>query len=109
MTVVKMGGYVGNNPRIDDYCLGEGNMSEFTNQSKNTPVIIGSVFGEFGGFMPLPFAKHEVSDEVVKHALEERFKENTDESPCQLQYLNTFIGRNRRKLLLDNLHFFSLQ
>ena len=24
--VVKMGGYVGNNPRIDDYCLGEGNM-----------------------------------------------------------------------------------
>ena len=54
-------------------------MSEFTNQSKNTPVIIGSVFGEFGGFMPLPFAKHEVSDEVVKHALEERFKENTDE------------------------------
>ena len=77
--VVKMGGYVGNNPRIDDYCLGEGNMSEFTNQSKNTPVIIGSVFGEFGGFMPLPFAKHEVSDEVVKHALEERFKENTDE------------------------------
>lgn len=77
--VVKMGGYVGNNPRIDDYCLGEGNMSEFTNQSKNTPVIIGSVFGEFGGFMPLPFAKHEVSDEIVKHALEERFKENTDE------------------------------
>ncbi len=77
--VAKAGGYVGNNPREDDYCLGEGNVTEFTEQAKKTSVMIGSVFGEFGGFMPLPFNKHEITEEQLLPILEQRYHEYTND------------------------------
>ena len=42
----KAGAYVGNNPMINDYYLGEPQMTLFTEQAKKTPLMVGTVFGE---------------------------------------------------------------
>lgn len=75
--VLKQGGYVGNNPRLDDYYLGEPQMTSFTDKAKTTPLMIGTVFGEFMSFAPSGFNKQEMSEEACIKVLEERFGEHT--------------------------------
>lgn len=77
--VASQGGYVGNNPRIDDYFLGEAHMTHFTKQALNTPVMIGSVFGEFTGFAPKPYNKNEMSEEEMITIISQAFGDKTKE------------------------------
>lgn len=77
--VAAVGGYVGNNPRIDTYCLGEAHKVGFSKQALRTPVLIGSVFGEFAGFAPLPFHKYELPEATQREMLKERYHEATEE------------------------------
>ncbi|MEG0367071.1 MAG: carboxylesterase family protein, partial [Coprobacillus sp.] len=73
-----MGGYVGNNPRIDDYYLGEPQMTEFTNQAKNTPLMVGTVFGEMS-FAPVDYNKNKLSEEEMIEMIRDKFKDKTED------------------------------
>lgn len=75
-SLAQQGKYVGNNPRIDDYYLGEPQMTHFTEQAKKTPLIIGTVFGEMSFGAP-EFNKYEMSEEQMEAMLQGAFKENT--------------------------------
>ena len=76
--VAKTGAYVGNNPMINDYFLGEAQMTGFSEQAKNTPLMVGTVFGEFNSFAPSNINKYELSDEQMIQMLKGRFGDKTD-------------------------------
>lgn len=76
--VAKTGSYVGNNPMINDYFLGEAHMTSFTNKAKETPLMVGTVFGEFAGFVAPPYDKTKMSDEQMKAVIEKVFGEKTE-------------------------------
>lgn len=77
-SVKKQGGYIGNNPRVDDYFLGEAHITHFTKQAKTIPLMVGTVFGEFVGFAPNPYNKEEISIEETVKVLKDRFKEDAE-------------------------------
>lgn len=77
--IASKGGYIGNNPRIDAYCLGEGQEVGFTDFAKTVPVMIGSVFGEFGSFNPLPIDKYHTSQEEQYKLVEQRYHDHTSQ------------------------------
>ena len=76
--LMMQGEYVGNNPAVDDYYLGEPQVYGFSEQAKKTPILIGSVYGEFN-FAPSPYNKHEMSEEEMLEVVRERFQDNTEE------------------------------
>lgn len=75
--LMQQGKYVGNNPMINDYYLGEPQMTSFSEQAKNTPLMIGSVFGEFA-FAPIEYNKYQLSEEDMIDLLKEKFKDHTE-------------------------------
>ena len=77
--VAKTGAYVGNNPMINDYFLGEAQMTGFSEQAKNTPLMVGTVFGEFNSFAPSQINKYELSEEQMIEMIKERFQDKTSE------------------------------
>lgn len=76
--VAKKGEYIGNNPMVDDYYLGEPHMTEFTQQARQTPLIVGTVFGEFSGFAPKPYNKSELTDKEMVGIIEQVFGDKTE-------------------------------
>lgn len=77
MPLQQQGIYVGNNPMIDDYFLGEPQVSGFSEKAKETPLMIGTVFGEMS-FAPVNFNKQELTEEQMVEILKETYKENAD-------------------------------
>lgn len=75
--VAKKGDYIGNNPMINDYYLGEPHMTKFTQQAKQTPLIVGTVFGEFGGFAPKPYNKSQLNHQEMMVIIEKTFGDKT--------------------------------
>ncbi|MFV0254547.1 MAG: carboxylesterase/lipase family protein [Erysipelotrichaceae bacterium] len=74
---MQKGEYVGNNPRIDDYYLGEPQMTSFSEKAKTTPLMIGTVFGEFS-FAPIKYNKYQLTEPEMLNILKEKFKDGTD-------------------------------
>lgn len=77
MPLQMQGIYVGNNPMIDDYFLGEPQMTSFSEQAKKTSLMIGSVFGEMS-FAQVDFNKQTMREEEMKAILQQHYHENTD-------------------------------
>lgn len=76
--VAKTGEYVGNNPMINDYFLGEPQVTYFSEQAKKTPLIVGSVYSEFASLNPAPFNKQELTIDEMRQILSARFKDKTE-------------------------------
>ena len=73
--IEKNGSYVGNNPMIDDFFLGEAHRTKWTEQAKNTPLMIGSVFGEFSTFTPSKYDKQTINEKEAIEILTDKFGE----------------------------------
>ena len=69
--------YVGNNPMINDYFLGEPQMTTFSKQAQKTQLMIGSVFGEMS-FSQINFNKQTMSEEEMKTILQKQYHEHTE-------------------------------
>ena len=58
----KAGKYVGGSPRPNRHYAGNPVVKGFRPETKNIPLLIGTVFGEFTSFGPAPFDKHSMTD-----------------------------------------------
>lgn len=76
--VSKAGGYIGNNPMINEFFLGEAQMTGFSEKAKKTPLIVGTVFGEFNSFKPSKINKYKLSEEEMLEMLKVHFKDKTE-------------------------------
>ena len=77
MPLQQQGIYVGNNPMIDDYFLGEPQITGFSEQAQKTPLMIGSVFGEMS-FAAVDFNKQQLTNQEMISILQKQYKGNTD-------------------------------
>lgn len=100
--VAKTGAYVGNNPMINDYFLGEAHMTSFSEKAKKTPLMVGTVFGEFTSFAAAPYDKSEMSEEDMRTLLKERFKDKTDD------IIHTFQKAYPNKKIIDIINIDTL-
>lgn len=95
--IAEKGGYVGNNPMVNDFFLGEAHRTKWTEQAKQTPLMIGSVFGEFSTFSPSKYDKHSITDKEAKEILQDKFGKKT------LDIIEEFKKAYPKKHLLDVL------
>ena len=89
----KAGKYVGGSPRPNRWYAGNPVVKGFRPETKDVPLLIGTVFGEFTSFGPAPFDKHSLTDaeqrailgkylsEVDAEKLEALFRESYPERP----------------------------
>lgn len=75
--LMQQGVYVGNNPMLSDYYLGEPQVTEFSEKAKKTPLLIGSVFGEMS-FVPSTYDKYSMSEEEMMSMIRAKFNDNTE-------------------------------
>lgn len=101
-SVAMKGEYIGNSPRVDDYYLGEPQVSGYTEQAKHTPLIVGTVFGEFSGFAPSPFNKQAMSKDEMMAVLKELYGDRTEEA------VQAFEVAYPDKKIIDLLHVDSI-
>lgn len=79
----KEGKYAGGVPKANGFYLGDPLRVGFREETKNIPLIVGSVFGEFG-FMPLAYDKRTLSKEEGIAIAKERLGEETVEAVLPL-------------------------
>ncbi len=70
--VAKMGLYTGQAPLIGDWYLGDPAIHGFRERTKNTPLMVGTVFAEFA-FRPAGYDKYAMSDEEMEQKVSEYF------------------------------------
>ena len=71
-SVQAAGGYVGQAPFVNDWYLGVPTVCGFRERTKNTPLMVGTVFGEFA-FQPTGYNKYEMSEEEMKERVHAYF------------------------------------
>ena len=76
--IAMQGGYIGGAPLVGDYYKGNPLDYGFRERAFETPIMIGSVFGEFA-FMPADYDKNNLSKEQIKTIVSDVYKEHTDE------------------------------
>lgn len=59
----KAGEYVGGTPYVNAYYKGEPVKNGFRKETEHVPLMVGSVFGEFGSFAPTPYNRSKLSKE----------------------------------------------
>ena len=97
----KAGAYVGNNPMINDYYLGEPQMTLFTEQAKKTPLMVGTVFGEMS-FAPVTYNKLKPSEQEMIDILHSHFKDQTQ------NIIEAFLKAYPDKKIIDLLNIDTL-
>ena len=65
----RAGKYVGCRPHPNAYYLGEPCIHGFREETKEIPLLIGSVFGEFASFVPTPYDRLRMSEAEQKELL----------------------------------------
>lgn len=74
------GEYVGGSPHPNEYYLGEPIQNGFRKETAHVPLMVGSVFGEFGSFAPTPYDKRKLTEEEgIRHVEESVGKEEGKE------------------------------
>lgn len=68
--IAKNGGYVGGGPRKDDYFYGNPFVAGFREHAYQIPMMIGTVYGEFGAFIPAFYDKNKLTPEEILEKLE---------------------------------------
>jgi len=76
--IAKTGAYIGGNPMVNDWYLGDPVACGFTDHAKTIPVLIGSVFGEFA-FGPGVHHKYELSEDEILEMLRKKYKGSIEE------------------------------
>ncbi len=67
----KAGEYVGGSPHPNAFYLGEPVANGFRKETEHVPLMVGSVFGEFGSFAPTPYKRREMTPEAGAAFVEE--------------------------------------
>lgn len=67
----KAGEYVGGTPYPNAFYLGDPLVNGFRKETEHVPLIVGSVFGEFGSFAPMPWRRQELTAEEGARIVEE--------------------------------------
>ncbi|MBR3106975.1 MAG: carboxylesterase/lipase family protein [Clostridia bacterium] len=92
----KAGKYVGGAPKANKYYLGNPAVYGFRKETKDIPLLVGSVFGEFASFGPPRFNKHEMSGEEQRKTL---LKYLDDDTLDELE--KSFIAAYPERKLID--------
>ena len=71
-SVQAAGGYVGQAPFVNDWYLGDPTVCGFRERTKNTPLMVGTVFGEFA-FQPTGYNKYEMSEKEMEERVHDYF------------------------------------
>ena len=58
----KAGKYTGGAPHVNKYYVGDPADVGFRKETKDVPLLVGSVFGEFTSFGPFPYDKHSMTE-----------------------------------------------
>ena len=69
------GKYVGCKPHPNAFYLGEPGVHGFREETKQIPLLVGSVFGEFSSFMPSPYDRSRMSEEEQEAAIRQMLGE----------------------------------
>ncbi len=76
----KAGAYTGCRPHPNAFYLGEPVANGFRPETKDIPLLVGSVFGEFSSFLPSPYDRSNMSEQAQKDAIVEMLgQEGADE------------------------------
>ncbi len=67
----KAGEYVGGTPYPNAFYLGDPLVNGFRKEAEHVPLIVGSVFGEFGSFAPMPWRRQELTMEEGTRIVEQ--------------------------------------
>lgn len=95
--IAMQGGYVGNGPLVGEYYKGNPLDYGFREHALEIPIMVGSVFGEFGFAVP-KYNKDELTEEQIKEIVSGVYKERTDE--MIEVFKETYPGKNAVDLLL---------
>ena len=79
----KAGEYVGGAPYKNGFYAGDPVVNGFRRETEHVPMMVGSVFGEFGSFAPTPYKKAEMTPEAGA------------------AYVEAEVGKEESKELLD--------
>lgn len=103
--IAKKGGYIGCYPHKDDTFFGDPRVHGFREETKQIPILIGTVFGEFD-FGPAIPGKKSLSEEETKRLIQERlgkeganliplFRETyPDKSPVDLRSVDVIFRKS---------------
>ena len=70
---MKAGKNFGGSPHPNDFYAGDPLVTDFREETKNIPLLIGTVFGEFAGFVPTAYDRKALSRDEQVAMLEEKF------------------------------------
>ena len=76
----KAGEYVGGTPIPNAFYKGDPNVHGFRKETEHVPLMVGSVFGEFGSFAPTPYDRTKMTvEDGIRYVEEEVGKEESKE------------------------------
>lgn len=76
----KAGKYTGGCPHPNAYYLGDPLLHGFRKETKDVPLLVGSVFGEFASFSPLPYDREALTEEEQRVLIRKAWGENAAEA-----------------------------
>lgn len=65
-------------PNVNDYFRGNANRFGFREETKDIPMLVGSVFGEMGGFFPNKYDRNNISKIQGEDIVRNEYKKNAD-------------------------------
>ncbi len=98
------GKYVGGAPHPNAFYVGEPQANGFRKETAHIPLIVGSVFGEFGAFMPSKYDRSKLTREEGTRILEKALGKEGTEKLLPL-FEKAYPGRNPVDLLLLDFIF----
>lgn len=100
----KAGDYTGCTPYVNAFYKGEPVKNGFRKETEHIPLIVGSVFGEFGSFAPPPYKSSELTlEEGIKIVEQAAGKEEAGELIALFR--KTYPGRNPADILTMDFTF----
>lgn len=89
----KAGEYVGCAPYVNAFYKGEPIKNGFRKETKHIPLIVGSVFGEFGSFAPMPYEHSDLTPEEGIRIVEQEVGKEESKELIRL-FQKAYPGRN---------------
>lgn len=93
------GKYVGGSPFLNKYYAGDPVANGFRRETAHIPLMVGSVFGEFGGFMPEQHDRSRMTAEDGARAVTEALGEEAAREVLE-PFAKAYPGRNPVDVLL---------